>query len=129
MATISRRKLAEYTAERLMNGDNATQVLEEVAAYLIDARRVRETQLVVRAVEDALLQRGVALTTVTSARPLSEDAKHDVQRFIRREYPSVGNVILREIIDEGVLAGIKIRLPDAQLDATAKAKLEKLVAI
>lgn len=127
MATISRRKLAEHAAERLLGGDKVDDVLQEMAAFLIENRRLRESELVVRAIEDALLSRGVALASVTSARKLSESAKQDVERFVKREYSGVTSVLIRESIDTSVLAGIKIRLPDAQLDATAKTKLEKLV--
>lgn len=127
MAVISRRKLAEHAAGRLLAGDNASSVMNELAAYLVDTRRVRETQLVVRAIEGALLSHGIALATVASARKLSDAARADVETFVKRQYEDVKTVILREIIDESVLAGVKISLPDAQLDATAKTKLEKLV--
>lgn len=123
---ISRRKLAEHVAERLVKGDSTATVLNELAAYLLDARRIGEAELVIRAVEDSLLSRGVALATVTSARALTADAKDAVEQLIRREYSDVKSVLLREIIDPSVLAGMKVSLAGAQLDVTAKTKLEKL---
>ncbi|HRF28648.1 MAG TPA: F0F1 ATP synthase subunit delta [Candidatus Saccharibacteria bacterium] len=123
---ISRRKLAEHAAERLVKGDSTASVLNELAAYLLDARRTGEAELVIRAVEDSLLSRGVALATVTSARTLTTDAKDAVEQLIRREYSDVKSVLLREIIDPSVLAGMKVSLAGAQLDVTAKTKLEKL---
>ena len=48
---ISRRKLAEHAAERLVKGDSTASVLNELAAYLLDARRTGEAELVIRAVE------------------------------------------------------------------------------
>lgn len=127
MPSISRRKLADYAADRIVGGDDVTSVLNEVAAFLVDTKRLRESELVVRALEGALLSRGTALATVTSARALSDAAKADIESFVMAEYAGVKSVIVREIIDETVLAGVKISLPDAQLDATAKTKLEKLV--
>ncbi len=127
MATISRRKLAEHAVERIVRGDAVDAVIREMAAFLIDTGRKREAELVVRAIETALLSRGTALVTVTTARTLSDTAKQDVERFVKSQYEGVKSVIIRELIDETVLAGIKISLPDAQLDATAKTKLEKLV--
>lgn len=127
MATISRRKLAEHAVERLVGGDTVTDVMNEMAAYLIESGRKREAELVVRAIESALLTRGTALATVTSARKLSDASLKDVERFVKNEYDDISSVLIREIIDTSVIAGIKISLPDAQLDATAKTKLEKLV--
>lgn len=123
---ISRRKLAEHAANRLLKGDAPSDVLNEIAAFLIDTKRTNESDLVVRAVEDALLTRGVALVTVTSARELSDGARSDIEQLVRSEYDGISSVLLREIIDSSVLAGVKISLSDAQLDTTAKAKLEKL---
>lgn len=123
---ISRRKLAEHATGRLLKDDTPSDVLNELAAYLIDTKRTNESDLVVRAIEDALLSRGVVLATVTSARELSDDARSDIEQLVRSEYSGVSSVLLREIIDSSVLAGVKISLPDAQLDTTAKSKLEKL---
>ena len=123
---ISRRKLAEHAATRLTNGDSSADVLNELAAYLIDSGRTSEAELVIRTVEDSLLTRGVALATVTSARALTTDAKDTIEAMIKREYSHVRTVLLREMIDPSVLAGVKVSLAGAQLDVTAKTKLEKL---
>lgn len=123
---ISRRKLAEHVANRLTNGDSTSEVLGELAAYLIDSGRTSEAELVIRTVEDALLTRGVALATVTSARALTSSAKDTIEAMIKREYSHVSTVLLREMIDPAVLAGVKVSLAGAQLDVTAKTKLEKL---
>lgn len=123
---ISRRKLAEYAASRLVKGDATADVLNELAAYLVDTGRVNETELVVRSIEDALLVRGTALVTVTSARTLSDEAKQSIESMVKHEYPQVEHVLLREMIDPSVLAGVKVSLPGTQLDTTAKTKLEKL---
>ncbi len=123
---ISRRKLAEHVANRLTNGDSTSEVLGELAAYLIDSGRTSEAELVIRTVEDALLTRGVALATVTSARALTSNAKDTIEAMIKREYSHVSTVLLREMIDPAVLAGVKVSLAGAQLDVTAKTKLEKL---
>ncbi len=123
---ISRRKLAEYAAERLTKGDAASTVMQELAAYLLDTGRSNEAELVVRSIEDALLAKGIALVTVTSARALTSDAKASVEQLVRSEFSQVSDVILREEIDVSVLAGVKVSLAGAQLDTTAKTKLEKL---
>lgn len=125
---ISRRKLAAYVADRLATGKDGRPVFRELAAYLIDSHREREYELVARDIETALLERGTAIATVLSARKLSTDAKRAIEQLITSEYDNVKHIHLREVIDEQVLGGVKLSLPDRQLDATALAKLEKLGA-
>jgi F0F1-type ATP synthase delta subunit len=76
MATrLSRRKIAAYAADKLAAGAASKKVLSEVAAYLIEMRRTREIDLLVRDIEDALEVRGIVVADVTSAYPLTEALK------------------------------------------------------
>jgi len=121
---LSRRKLAEYAADQLMADKQS--VLDQLGAYLIESGRTKEAELVVRDIQTALLTRGKAIVTVTAARPLSAEAKSDVEQFVKSHYENIQNVELIEEIDESVLGGVRIALPNAVLDATAKTKLESL---
>lgn len=126
MTKISRRKLAHHAAQRLAGGDAVSDVMRELGAYLIESRRQRELELIVRDIETALLGTGIAIASTTSARALSEAAKRDVIDMIKTNYDGVTQVLLREQIDSSVIGGVKIELPDRQLDATVRTKLEKL---
>lgn len=126
MTTISRRKLAAYTADSISAGKSQHHVMLELAAYLIEQHRTREQDLLTRDIETALLSRGTAVATTTSARPLSEEAKSTISDFIKSAYHGVTKVAQREVIDKSVIGGVKIELPDAQLDGTVRTKLEKL---
>jgi F0F1-type ATP synthase delta subunit len=126
MAVISRRKLAERAAGRIATGDSKKSVLRELAAYLIDTKRVREAELIVRDIEAALANKGLIVATVTSARKLSNDALHGLETFVKSEYSATKQVVLREHIDESLISGMKLELPGKQLDTSVKAKLEKL---
>ena len=101
-------------------------VMRELAAYLIDTGRQREYELVVRDIETALLAHGTAIATTVSARALSDDAKKAIEELVKSEYHNIKTVSIKEMVDERVLGGVKLVLPDKQLDATASAKLEKL---
>ncbi|QQS19498.1 F0F1 ATP synthase subunit delta [Candidatus Saccharibacteria bacterium] len=123
-ARLSRRKIATYVASQAQNGVVPEHVVEEVAAYLMESRRVRELPLVVRAIEDALADRGVVVATITSARPLD-----DALRAAVREQTGGTEVHLREIIDPRVLGGIRLQTPDASYDGTVQNKLQALRAV
>ena len=84
MATrISRRKLATHAAKRIASGDSVQAVLDEMAAYLTDARRKNEAELVVRDIEIALLSQGIVLGTAVSARPLTDFAKNELEAYVK----------------------------------------------
>lgn len=126
MANLSRRKLAIRAVSRLKAGDSKTEVLRELAAYLVDSRRTREARLVVRDIESHLAQEGTVVGTVVSARALTAQARQDVEAFIKHHYGNANQVVLRERVDESLISGIRLELPGRQLDASVKAKLEKL---
>lgn len=126
MAVISRRKLADQAARRIAGGEAKATVLRELAAYLMDSGRQREAELLVRDIETALLQHGVAVGTVVSARKLSADALITIEGFVKHHYKNVTKVVLRERLDERVIGGVRLELADKQLDATIQTKLDKL---
>lgn len=126
MAKLSRRKLSGYVAAKLAEGDSKPAVMRELAAYLIDTGRKREAGLIVRDVETALQDMGTAIGTVTSARPLSKASLTTIESFVKQNQSNIKQVVLRQQIDESLIGGVKLELPGAQLDASVKAKLDKI---
>lgn len=128
MAKLSRRKLAIHIAARLSAGEPKKTVLRDLAAYLIDSGRKAEAMLIVRDVEAMLMNNGIAIGTVTSARPLSASALKDVESFVKASDSNVKQVVLREMVDESLISGMRLELPGRTLDASVKAKLMKITA-
>jgi F0F1-type ATP synthase delta subunit len=124
MATkISRRKIAAYVAKRLANGEKTAQVMREVAAFLIDAKRTREVGLLVRDIESALVEYGIVVADVTSAYPLTDTLKKSIAELVGGK-----QLYLRETVDLSVLGGIQLTTPEYRLDATLKRKIQALKA-
>jgi F-type H+-transporting ATPase subunit delta len=115
---LSRRKLAQYVADTLVAGVEASVVLREVAAYLIDSGRLRETELVIRAIEDTLADRGIVLARVTTATDLTATLRRDIEEMINAR-----QVTLDTTIDPSVIGGVRIEIPGKVLDATVQRKL------
>ncbi len=118
---LSRRKLARYAADSVVNGSVPAAVIEELAAYLIESRRQRELALVVRAIEDELAERGTVVASVTSAHGLDDELRTAVTARI-----NAADVRLREIVDPGVIGGVRIATPSATLDTTIRHSLTLL---
>ncbi len=126
MATISRRKLARHSADRLVSGESTSDVLRELAAYLIQSRRLKEVDLIVRDIEVQLLHSGYVAATVVSARSLEAEAKKMIEQLIKDTYPAVKSIELNEEIDSSLIGGYKLTLPGAQADASVRTTLETM---
>ena len=122
-ARLSRRKIATFAAEKLLAGTSKKEVLRELAAYLIDTRRVRELELFVRDIEDVLASRGVVIADVLTAHSLTTDMKAEIDKLIGAK-----TVQLRELVDETVLGGVRLDLPGKRFDGTIRHKLNALRA-
>lgn len=114
---ISRRKLARYAVDAHDQGD-LSAALSEIAAYLIDARRLRETELVVRAIEDELAARGVVVARVATAHPLTDQLKAAIKSII-----GAREISIDETVNPDLIGGVRIETPGKLLDATVKRKL------
>jgi F0F1-type ATP synthase delta subunit len=115
---LSRRKLAQFVADRSDSSKALHDSLQSVAAYLIDSRRLRESALVVRAIEDELANRGRVISTVTTAHSLDAGLRAHVEALIGAK-----EVMIREIVDSAVIGGVRIETPGKTLDATIQTKL------
>ncbi len=118
---LSRRKLALYVTNAVRNGRVPQQALSEVAAYLVDTGRTRETELLARAIEDELADQGIVVAIVTSARPLDETLRTAIKQQI-----DATTVELKEVVDPAVLGGVRVDMPGQRLDATLARKLTML---
>lgn len=121
MDKLSRRKLALYAANQVVDGAISATVITEIAAYLTESGRVRESELVVRAIEDELAARSVVVADVTTAYALTDAEKADIRTLI-----GSNNVYFRETVDQQIIGGVRVKTPGKMLDATVKTKLQAL---
>ncbi len=119
MARTSRRRLAEYVAERLLADDGS--VIAELAALIITERREREIELIVRDIEDSLARRGVLVATVETATQLTDSVRAEIVKLL-----DASEVKLREIVAPELIGGVRVRTPGAVLDGTIVQKLHTL---
>ena len=121
---LSRRKVAAYFADELLAGRNVTK---ELAAYLVEAKRTRETVLFVRDIEAALADRGVLLADIASSHELSSDTKKTIASYLKNA-TNANEVHLRPSVDQSLLGGIRMETPDQRLDMTLRHRLNQLTA-
>ena len=116
--SISRRSIAKYAVAQITDGTPLEDVVTQVAAYLIETGRVREADLVVRAIEDEFAARGTVIARVTTAQPLT-----DTLRGVITSQLAAKAVSMKEIVDPAVIGGVRIETADQLFDGTIKRKL------
>lgn len=122
-ARVSRRKIALYVTQQLLSGAKPKAVMKELAAFLIETRRTRELDLVIRDIEGELAANGIVVADVLSAYPLADELKKEVARLVGAK-----DLQLRETIDPSVLGGMRVSVPGQRFDGTIRHKLEALKA-
>jgi F0F1-type ATP synthase delta subunit len=120
---ISRRKIALHVADRLSGGAKLPVVMKEAAAFLVDTRRTREADLLVRDIEAELATRGTVVADVTSAFGLDGEIKKQIAGMVGAK-----DLQLRETIDPSVLGGMQIDIPGKRFDGTLRHRLAALKA-
>lgn len=120
---LSRRKIALYVADRLSGGAKLPAVMKEAAAFLVDTRRTRETDLLVRDIEAELAARGTVVADVTTAFGLNDEIKKQIAQMVGAK-----DLQLRETVDQSVLGGVQIDIPGKRFDGTLRHRLAALKA-
>ena len=116
---LSRRALATFVAKELLAGND--QVIDWLAALLIEERREREADLLVRDIESILADSGQMIVRVDTARPLDVSTKKEIESMFDQH-----EVHIKETVRPELIGGVKITTPTQSLDRTIAKKLEML---
>jgi F0F1-type ATP synthase delta subunit len=122
---IARSKISNNIASVSLKGKATKSYIKEMAAFLLNERRVKDLDSIMRDVSRDWLNSGVVDVKVTSAFPLSSTAKTDVNKLVKDLYPESKKIIIDNQIDENLVGGLKIELPDQRLDVSIRSKLNK----
>jgi len=123
-ARLSRRKIAAYFADELIAGH---AVVQQLAAYLIESKRIREADLIIRDIETALGDRGVLLADVATARELTADTQAAITDYLKQA-TGAKDIHVRSLVDPYLLGGVRIDTPGVRLDTTLRHRLNQLTA-
>ena len=116
---LSRRALATFVAKELLAGND--QVIDWLAALLIEERREREADLLVRDIESILADSGQMIVRVDTAHPLDVATKKEIESMFDQH-----EVHIKETVRPELIGGVKITTPTQSLDRTIAKKLEIL---
>lgn len=117
---LSRTKLAVYIADEIDRGRGARAV-QQLAAYIVETRRIAEVELITRSIYEVLEARGHIVADVTTAEAIDVQLQTQIAELLGADQLEV-----RTHIDPDVLGGIRIDTPTRQLDATMARRLIQL---
>lgn len=119
-AALARRSL------RTSDGAEATKLAEEIAAYLLDARRTGELESLMRDILQYRADHGIVEVVAVSAFDLSTNVRKDIEAEVRRLYPDANEIIVSHRLDSTIISGVRLDFANQQLDLSVRSKLNKL---
>lgn len=122
---LSRRSMAAYVATGLTDGKSKNVLLAQLAGYLVETKRTKELDLVLRDIDFNLAEKGFVNVVITSAYDLSAETKKSLEAFVKRK-TQAKQVSLSNLVDPAVLGGIKIATSGRELDQTVAHQLTVL---
>jgi len=126
MASVSRRQLAAYAAQQLLDGRGFKSLSKELAAVLINSKRVNQAELLADDIAYELESSGQAANaTVTSAHDIGEQLRKQISAFIKQS-AGVNDVIINQKIDESLIGGVRIDTAAHSWDKTLRRKLTEI---
>lgn len=122
---VSRRVLAEYVAEVIVDGGDLSLTIQQLAAHLVVTRRTKELEMILRDVAFILADRGIVSGSVVSAHELTEATKRAIEVYVA-DVSKAKSVTLAYQLDPSVIGGYKVALPGSQIDHTISHQLTQL---
>ncbi len=126
MATaLSRRSIATYVAQQLLEETSHAALVDQLAAYLLESGRTRELGIIMRDVQHQLAQKGYVIGTITTAHEIDEATKNQIEAYTKQQ-TRAAKVILETAVDPRLLGGLKLSLPGQELNTTIARNLTVL---
>lgn len=119
----SRTRLAQLVADQTLEKGASSRFTREIAAYLLSEGRVDELDSLLRDVQGDWAKAGHVEVTASSAHPLTAAIRGDIQREVKKVYPAAKRIVINEVADPSVVGGVRLNMPNRQLDLSIRAKL------
>lgn len=120
---ISRTRIASTIAQQTLKNGLSKKYATEIASFLLAERRTGELDSLLRDIQADWAKAGHVEVMASSAHSLSAAVKGDITKRVRQYYPNAQKITITELHDPDILGGVRISLPDQQLDLSVEAKL------
>lgn len=124
--SLTRRQLSEIIADKTLNIKNDKLLAKQLAAYLLHENKTTDLEPLMRDIMQYRLEHGVVEADLFSAHELTTQVINDIEQLIKQDYPDVKQITLHQKQDEKVVGGVRVQLPEQQLDLSVADKLAQL---
>ncbi len=118
-----RHILAAAIAKRSLNVQDEKLLAREIAAYLLMERRTNELESILRDIMQYRADHGNLEAEVVSAHDVQQHVLDEAKQVLRAAYPNTKTIHVTSRRDESVIGGLRISMPNQQLDMTLQRKL------
>lgn len=126
MATkLSRRRIAVYVAQQLLSGAARAPLFNQLAAYLIETKRLSEFQSIMRDIQFQLAEKGYVTGAITSTYPLPNPVKTSIESYAKHQ-TRAAKIVLEYNTNAALLGGLRLNLPGQEFNATISRQLKTL---
>ena len=122
---VARTRIASAIADRTLKQGVSKRLSRELAAYLLTERRTGELDSLLRDVQHDWADAGHVEVIAASAFPLTAAVRGDITKRVKALYPAAKQIIINETHDPAVIGGVRLNLPDRQLDLSIRTKLNR----
>lgn len=120
-----RTRLARLIADSTLKQGVSKRFDREIAAYLLSESRTSELDSLLRDVQADWASAGHVEVMARSAYPLTSAIRADIQREVKKVHPEARQIVINEINDPEVVGGVRLNLPNRQLDLSVRSKLNR----
>ena len=125
MAKLPRRVIAEVLAKQTLGMIDSAEFSERIAAYLLSEGRTADLEPLLRDIMQYRADHGIVEVIAVTAHSLTDDTRKDVERQVRSSFPDAQSIIISEELQNDLVGGIRIELPNQQLDVSVRSQLSR----
>lgn len=125
----SRKRIAAAIAKRALKNGLSKHAIKAIAAYLLEENRSGELSSIMRDVQKEWAENGTVEVIISSAHDFPSASQIDAEQLAREIFPDATRIILTPKHSPELLGGIKLTMPDYQLDGTVLGKLQKFKSL
>ncbi|TXG76532.1 hypothetical protein E6P97_03380 [Patescibacteria group bacterium] len=124
MSKTPRADIAHAIVQQLSQAADASQVAQEIAAFLISEGREADLESIMRDVMRIQREHGTLEVDVQSARELDDTLLAEIAELVRQEFPAATRVVTSETVLPELVGGVRVVTADEQLDLSVRGKLD-----
>lgn len=105
---------------------SADKIAKEVAAYLVQERRTRDHDPIMKALIKLREEQGIVEVNASSARELDDATKKEILELLSARLGDNKEIVLTEEVDDNLVGGVRLDSANIRIDMTIRNKLTKL---